>query len=145
MRLKHSIGADQDFYMLYHWYRKNKHDMNMFYKLTRLTVTHLYWTFQDASITHCWHISKNILQKWPFSSVMQSHLIKMYIYHTKHLMFKISSWAKLKGIVLRLLSCKFCCFNYWNRYKITDFMSKIISAKVWLNIAKSSIYLFKYA
>ena len=36
----------------------------------------IYWKFQDASITHCWHISKNMLQKWPFLSVMQSHLIK---------------------------------------------------------------------
>ena len=73
---------------------------------------------------------------------MQSHLIKMYIYHTKYLMFKISSWGKHKWVVLRLLSCKFCCFNYWNRYKITEFMSKIISAKVWLNFAKLSIYTF---
>jgi len=40
-RLKHGICADQDFFMLYHWYRKNKHDMNKFYKLIRLTVTHL--------------------------------------------------------------------------------------------------------
>jgi len=40
-RLKHGIGADQDFFMLYHWYRKNKHDMNKFYKLFRQTVTHL--------------------------------------------------------------------------------------------------------
>jgi len=31
-RLKHGISADQDFFMLYHWYRKNKHDMNKFYK-----------------------------------------------------------------------------------------------------------------
>jgi len=105
----------------------------------------LYWKCHDASITHCWHISKNLLQKWPFLSVMQSHLIKMYIYHTRCLMFKQSSWAKLKWVVLRLLSCKFCCFNYWNQYKITDFMSKMISTKVWLNLAKSSIYLFKDA
>jgi len=124
---------------------KNIHDMNKFYQLSRLIVTYLTLLKFSRCITHCWHISKTILQKWPFLSVMQSHLIKMYIYHTKYLMFKISSWAKLKWVVLRLLSCKICCFNYWNWYKITDFMSKILSAKVWLNLAKSSIYLFKYA
>ena len=42
IRLKHGIGADQDFFMLYHWYRKNIHDMNKFHKLTRLTVTYLF-------------------------------------------------------------------------------------------------------
>ena len=36
-RLKHGIGADQDFFMLYNWYRKNIQYMNKFYKLTRLT------------------------------------------------------------------------------------------------------------
>jgi len=41
IRLKHGIGADQDFFMLYDWYRKNKHDINKFYKLSRLTVTYL--------------------------------------------------------------------------------------------------------
>jgi len=86
-------------------------------------------------------VSKNILQKWPFLSVMQSHLIKMYIYHTKYLIFNISSWAKLKWVVLRLLSWTFCCYNHVNRYNITDFMSKIKSAKVWLNLAKSSLKL----
>ena len=40
-RLKHGIGADQDFFMLYYWYRKNIHDMNKCYKLTILTVTFL--------------------------------------------------------------------------------------------------------
>ena len=40
-RLKHGIGADQDLFMLYHWYRKNIHDMNKFHKLSRLTVTYL--------------------------------------------------------------------------------------------------------
>ena len=40
-RLKHGIGADQDYFMLYQWYRKNKHDINKFYKLIRLKVTHL--------------------------------------------------------------------------------------------------------
>jgi len=32
-RLKHGIGADQNYFMSYHWYRKKKHDMNKFYKL----------------------------------------------------------------------------------------------------------------
>jgi len=41
IRLKHGIGADQDYFMLYHWYRKNKNDMTKFNKLIRLTVTHL--------------------------------------------------------------------------------------------------------
>ena len=39
--LKHGISADQDFFMLYHWYRKNIHDMNKFHKLSRLTFTYL--------------------------------------------------------------------------------------------------------
>jgi len=31
---------------------------------------------------------------------MQSHLIKMYIYHTKYLMFNLSSCAKLNELCL---------------------------------------------
>jgi len=44
IRLKHGIGADQDYFMLYHWYRKNKHDMNKFYKLIKTDSYPSYFT-----------------------------------------------------------------------------------------------------
>ena len=74
-RLKHGIGADLSFFYVISMLQKNYVITEHFIELCRKKHCHILFArkFQAANIAHFGDMVYNVLPKWPFLSVMQSH------------------------------------------------------------------------